>query len=272
MRVVVINLERSPGRLAEFAAEAERCGLPFDRLAAVDGKAFSEQEVAALAGAQFLFHPIKTGLAANYLSHRRAWQAAADGSDRWMAVFEDDVRLADDVGDVLAAIEARNPEAGIIRLETTLRQVVIDVAGLPLVPGRTLHRMRSWHGGVAGYVIHRDSARALVAYGDRPAAAADQVLFHPLSPLFASLRVHQVIPAVAVQASILDPAGTSAAAVTTVWDQEGRGQGAPARHPSLVDLRWLGIKGLERVRRAYDRRLPGRLYRFVPFARSPGAG
>ena len=274
MRVMVINLDRSPGRLAEFAAEAERCGLRFERLAAIDGKALSKQEVDALTDRRFLFHPIKSGLVANYQSHRRAWQAAAAGSDRWMAIFEDDVRLADDVSDVLAAIEATDPDAGIIRLETTLRRVVVDTAGLPLVPGRALHRMWSWHGGVAGYVIHRDCARALAAYSDRASDAADQVLFHPLSPLFARLRVHQLVPGAAVQVSILDPAGTSAANATTVWDQERRGQQTVSRHRPAVSLRWLGLKGLERAKRLADRCRRGRGYRFIPFAQStePGAG
>ena len=266
MRVLVINLDRSPGRLAEFAAEAERCGLRFNRLAAIDGTALSKQELDALTDSHFMFHPIKSGLVANYLSHRRAWQEAAAGSDRWTAIFEDDVRLGDDINEVLAAIEARDPDAGIIRLETTLRRVLVDEPGLPLTPGRSLHRMRSWHGGVAGYVIHRDCAQILAAYSEKASGAADQVLFHPLSPLFSKLRVHQLIPGVVVQASVLEPAGTSAANTTTVWDQEARGQRRLA-----VDLRWLGLKGLERILRAYDRCWPGRSYRFIPFVRSTSA-
>ena len=268
MRVLVINLDRSPGRLSEFKVEAERCRLRFDRLAAIDGMALSQREVDTLTAPRFLFHPIKSGLVANYLSHRRAWQEAAAGKDRWMAIFEDDVRLADDVGDVLSAIETRDPDAGVIRLETTLRRVVVDVPSLSLLPGWALHRMRSWHGGVAAYVIHRDCARMLAAYSARASAAADQVLFHPLSPLFAKLRVHQLIPGAAVQASIFDPTGTGSGNTTTVWDQEPRSQRKVFHHPPLVGLRWQMVKGVERIKRAYESRQPGRSYRFVPFARS----
>ncbi len=270
MRVLLINLDRSPERLNEFRAEAKRCGLTFERLPAIDGQALSEQEIAAVIDPRFVFHPIKSGLVANYLSHRRAWQMAVDGSDRWTAVFEDDVRLADDINDVLAAIAARDPDAGIVRIETTLRRVVVDKTGVPLVPGRAIHRMWSWHGGVAGYVIHRDCARALLDHGTP--GAADQMLFHPLSPLFPMLRVHQLVPGAAVQAAILDPAGTSAANATTVWTQEARGRGTVFRHRPDASLRWLGIKGLTRIKRLVDRCRPGRSYRFIAFERSPGEG
>ncbi len=46
MRVVVINLDRSPERLAEFGAEAARCGLDFERLPAIDGRLLADRDIA----------------------------------------------------------------------------------------------------------------------------------------------------------------------------------------------------------------------------------
>ena len=42
MRVLVINLDRSPERLDAFGAEAARCGLAFERLPAVDGQLLAD--------------------------------------------------------------------------------------------------------------------------------------------------------------------------------------------------------------------------------------
>ena len=109
MRVLLINLDRSPERLAEFQAEAARCGLAFERLPAVDGRTLTEAEIAALVDPKFRFQPMGPGEIGIFLSHREAWRIAAAGPDRWTAVMEDDVRLADDVPALLAAIEEIDP-------------------------------------------------------------------------------------------------------------------------------------------------------------------
>ena len=184
MRVLLINLERSPERLAEFTAEAERAGLAFERLPAVDGRALAKDELAALIDPHFRFQPMGPGEAGVFLSHREAWRIAAKGPDRWTAVMEDDARLADDLPALLAAIEEIDPDAGIVRLETTLRKVVLDDESVALVPGRALHRMRSWHGGTAAYAIHHNAAADLIARSERMSDPLDQWLFNPLSPVF----------------------------------------------------------------------------------------
>ena len=200
MRVLLINLDRSPERLAEFRAEAARCGLVFERLPAVDGgwRTPSRGAVDPIS-----FPPVGRGGSPSFSATARRGTSppTAGPLDGGM---EDDVRLADDINDVLAAIEEMDPDAGIIRIETTLSRVVIDDEAVPLVPGRAMHRMRSWHGGAAGYAIHRDCARALLARAERISGPLDQWLFHPLSPVFATLRISQVVPGAAVQAAILD--------------------------------------------------------------------
>ncbi len=129
--------------------------------------------------------------------------------------MEDDARLADDVPALLAAIVETNPKADIIRLETTQRRVLLDDDAASLAPGRLLHRMRSWHGGTAAYVIHRNCAEALLARSARISDPLDQWLFNPLSPVFATLNVAQVVPGAAVQATLLDASKTDAAAAST---------------------------------------------------------
>ncbi len=237
MRTLVINLDRSPERLAEFGAEAARAGLDFQRLPAVDGRALSEAELSALTDPDFRFQPLGRGEVAIFLSHRAAWRIAAAGPDRWTAVMEDDVRLADDVPMLLSAIEEIDPDAGIVRLETTLRPVVLDDEAVALTPGRSLHRMRSWHGGTAAYAIHHNAAADLLARSTRISDPLDQWLFNPLSPVFGTLTIGQVVPGAAVQASLLDGATAGAAARRGGIDQRPQERGSrppiaePARPP-----------------------------------------
>ena len=269
MRVLVINLDRSPERLAEFRAEASRLGLAFERLPAVDGRSLSEEDVAARVDPHFRFQPMGPGEVGVFLSHREAWRIAAEGPDRWIAVMEDDARLADDLPALLGEIEEIDPDAGIVRLETTLRRVVVEDDGVSLTPGRSLHRMRSWHGGTAAYVIHRNAAADLLARSERISDPLDQWLFNPLSPVFGTLTIGQVVPGAAVQAALLDVASSDAAATSTSGRKApGGGFRFRTRHGLATDARRLALKLVERAKRLADRYRRGRSYRFIPFVRS----
>ena len=272
MRVLVINLDRSPERLAEFRAEAQRCGLDFERLVAIDATKLEASEVAAVVDPNFRFQPMGRGEIAIFLSHRQAWRIASTGPGRWTAIMEDDVRLADDVVRLLETIEATDPSTGVIRLETTLRRVVIDDDGVPLTPGRSLHRMRSWHGGMAAYVIRKECAAELLARSQRISDPLDQWLFNPLSPVFDTLSIGQVVPGAAAQAVLLDPQSAGAAAVSTSGRRPASdGSWLRTRHGLAIDMRRLAMRLLEWAGRIGIRCRPGRSYRFIPFVRSTGA-
>ena len=269
MRVLVINLDRSPERLSAFRAEAARCGLDFERLPAVDGRALGDAQFAALIDPDFRFQPLGRGEVGVFLSHREAWRIAAAGPDRWTAVMEDDVRLADDVPALLAAIEEIDPDDSIIRLETTLRRVVLDDEAIALSPGRSLRRMRSWHGGTAAYAIHHNAAADLLARSERLSDPLDQWLFNPLSPVFAGLHIGQVVPGAAAQAQLLDgPDAGAAVASTSGRKAPGDGLRLRTRHGLAIDARRLAMKLFERAKRLAERCRRGRSYRFIPFVRS----
>jgi glycosyl transferase family 25 len=271
VRALVINLDRSIERLAEFQVEAERCGLDFERLPAVDGRALPAEKLAEITTPAFRFQPIGPAEIGNFLSHRKAWQVLVESGAGWIAVFEDDVRLADDLPAVLDAIEADDPPFDIVRLETTLRRVVLDNEGVDLVAGRRMHRMRSWHGGTAAYVIRRDCATRLLKATERLSDPIDQLLFNPQSRLFPSLRTAQLVPATAVQVAILDPQAAGGAASSTIGRLAADGSRSwRPRHGLAVGVHRLLLKLRERARRAVDMRLPGRGYRQVSFEPGPG--
>ncbi|MBR1608613.1 MAG: glycosyltransferase family 25 protein [Kiritimatiellae bacterium] len=111
MKIYVINLDRSPERLAETKRQLDAAGLPFERFPAVDGRALSPAERReACPPLRFWlangFRSVLPGEIGCALSHRGVWERIADGPGDVAAVFEDDAVLdADALRDVLATAE-----------------------------------------------------------------------------------------------------------------------------------------------------------------------
>ena len=61
MKAYLINLDRSPERLAHFSAQARRAGLAFERIAAVDGRTLDEAQRARSVSPRFEFQPLNPG-------------------------------------------------------------------------------------------------------------------------------------------------------------------------------------------------------------------
>jgi hypothetical protein len=91
MRVHLINLDRSPERLATMRQALAERGVGFERLAAIDGRTLAAEALAR--------HPdISAGEIGCLLSHRAAWKLIADGDDPFGTVLEDDVLLSRSTG------------------------------------------------------------------------------------------------------------------------------------------------------------------------------
>jgi GR25 family glycosyltransferase involved in LPS biosynthesis len=111
----VINLARTPERLARFLRQNSGCGIDFRRFEAVDGSAISDEEAVRL-------NLIKPGTQWNSrgtigvaMSHRRLWEATvAEGKPR--LVFEDDAYVREDAAQIFSAEAAGLPKWDIILL------------------------------------------------------------------------------------------------------------------------------------------------------------
>lgn len=103
----VVNLDRSPDRLAHFAAQARQAGVRVTRFAAVDG---SKLDMAALVRQGILGarYPANwRGSAACALSHYMLYEQLLAGPHSHYLIFEDDAFLgADFVARARAAVEA----------------------------------------------------------------------------------------------------------------------------------------------------------------------
>ena len=269
MRSYVINLDRSPERLQHVLAQARRAGLDMRRIAAIDGMTMDAAERAALSSQRFEFQPLSPGQLGVFLSHRAAWKALVESGEAHAAIFEDDALLAANLGALLGTIDARPPAGDIIKLETTLRDVVLNRDRIALGEGYEGQQLLSWHGGTAGYVITRDCAERLLDLTLPIADTVDQVLFAPQSSISRTLHIVQVSPAPCVQHAILLRGDNGSPFASTIGRSKARGR--LFRHGPWIDGRRAVLRIGEAVLRELRGRLPGHELRTVRFVADGGA-
>lgn len=193
--VYLINLGRSPDRLAFMTEQFRALGVDWHRFHAVDASA---SEFVRPLGSDGL----TDAEVAVWQSHQGCWRDICERYPQGGVVIEDDVHLSKSFPSVLASLETCL--ADLVKLETSLRRVFL---GQPVGGGESsgtgLYELRSWHGGAACYFVTAHACRQLLAVpiGRWP---VDVVLFEPMIQT-AGLRLltAQAVPAVAVQDQIL---------------------------------------------------------------------
>ena len=160
----VINLDRAPERMERVAAQLRRVGLPFERLPAVDARAFTPAQQAALDVEAFRrrhgMEPLPGELGC-YLSHVEAMQRLLRSDARFALVLEDDVIVTDRLPAALRGLLAHADRWDMVKLSgvhSGTPQRVLEVA-----PGQWLSVMLSRCTCSSAYVMNR---RAAQAYAD----------------------------------------------------------------------------------------------------------
>lgn len=160
----VINLDRAPDRLARIGAQMQRLGLPFERLPAVDGRALTAEQQAALDAPTYRrrhgMEPIAGELGCT-LSHVEAIRRFLAGPASFALVLEDDVLLGDSLPAVLRALMACPARWDMVKLSAVHSGTPVAVADLG--SGHRLAVMLSRCTGASAYLINR---RAAAAYLD----------------------------------------------------------------------------------------------------------
>jgi glycosyl transferase family 25 len=195
LRAVVINLDRSIDRLAAFRDQAERHGLTFERLPAVDAST-----IGPVSGV------LRKAEVACFESHRLAWRLLVDSGEPWCAVFEDDVHLSSDIVRLVAEDGWIPAGADLIKLETLSVRTMVGKNGEPAPGGRRLHELLDRHNGAAGYILSRRAAVRLLectVHVEDVNEPVDEVIFNLSRSEPMSLRCLQLIPAVCIQDNVL---------------------------------------------------------------------
>ena len=196
IKSVVINLARHQDRLLWFMDNASQVHLPVERIDAIDVKDLSVQSQIDD------FIQIESALSrvevACFLSHRKAWERLLSSKESYLAIFEDDVHLSQDIVNLL--IPDLVPEGiGIIKLECPLQKVAYVQRSYAKFSGRSLHRLLTTAYGAAGYIISRECARRALEIMKTCRKPVDFLLFNADSVLWKEFSVLQVVPAPCIQ-------------------------------------------------------------------------
>jgi glycosyl transferase, family 25 len=205
VKVYLINLDRSPDRLAHMRAQLN--GAPFERIPAIDGsndppttKGLTRFELACLE------------------SHKIAWRKFLMGPERCACVLEDDLHIWPGFA-ALVCGDAWIPEdAHSVKLDTYLQKVEIGEKRAA-VGGRQVARLYSRHQSSAAYILTREGVARYLELTADASLPADYALF-PNNPRRLGLRIYQLSPAVAIQDHLLPPGEGGQAFATAMAGDE----------------------------------------------------
>lgn len=206
--------------------ELARVGVAFERVSGIDGAALTRDEVD-------LFHGSRPGGPSEgwlsgeigcFLSHFETWRRIASGGAEWAAIFEDDVRVAHDLGCLLGTVDWIPAGADIVRLEANRRMRLSGGVAIEAAPGRKVFRALSGTSGAAGYLLSKRTAARLIETQPALHIPVDLFLFKPkVSCIARKLNRHQVVPAVCVQDGILEGGGGRLKSLIKTRATRGRG-------------------------------------------------
>ena len=158
--ILVINLDRSPARLARIDRQLRGLGLDYVRVPAVDGAALPPETLERLLARRRYFRELIKGEVGATLSHRACWQRVVDTGLEWALVLEDDVDLAPEFAAVPAALDGLKPGWEMVRLSNGWRRrhlrPVASAGPFQLV---SYFKIAS---GLQGYAVSRRGAEHLL--------------------------------------------------------------------------------------------------------------
>ncbi len=193
---VVINLDRHKDRLDWFMENATRVGLSVSRLTAFDAAAASNEQT--MSNFRNGDNTLSNGEVACFLSHRMAWQMLLNSGADYMAIFEDDAHLSEDLAQLLVA-GLLPRDVHLLRIEEPCGKASITRSAIHHISGRRIHRILTRAYGTAGYIISRTCAADLLERTKTGSQPVDVFLFDDRSEVFSTYSIYQIVPAACVQ-------------------------------------------------------------------------
>lgn len=159
--VYLINLDRSPERLAFMQEQAERLGITMQRIPAIDGlnvplrfrPQFLTPDGKALSG-------LPPGKLGNYCSQLIACERILESDLPWAVILEDDVHLDDDFAEVVTSAVAAVPQWDVIHLSSDVKKAVLSVA--EITEGRHLVRYSRFTVNAGAYIVSASGAQKML--------------------------------------------------------------------------------------------------------------
>jgi len=173
MLILVINLDRSIGRLTFMRRQIERLGLSFERVPAIDGLNVPTDLARYFSHIARSTTPIIDDAAVGcYASHLKAYQRIVALNAPYALILEDDALLPDDITDIVCDTLYALPQGwDLVQLATPHRHAIKPLSTLPC--GGTLIRYSRVPHGAVGYLIRRSGAEKLLSPAIRRQWAID---------------------------------------------------------------------------------------------------
>ncbi len=252
MKSYVINLDRNPDRLNAITRRFSELGISFERYAAIDGAAFTNEQIDEFTNARpRAGQPWLRGQIGCFLSHYNIWQKIANGHDDYAAVFEDDVHASDRLPAFLQDTKWIPDGCDLVRLETSTSRVLLSK---PVThhQGRAIHELQSTCWGMGAYVISKKAAQRLLAFPISSHNTADRfVLSREDSLVPHELMIAQVIPALCTQDKVLGSSKDRNQYVSDISDEDVgpslKSRMRSGSKPSLFRALMRTIRGYKRI-------------------------
>ena len=207
MKTYVISIVSAKRRRAHITQIFNKKNITFLFFDAIEPSEILNKAIAefvpSLKYQQFLSEVEK----ACFMSHIMLWKQAISEDLPYIAVFEDDVLLGENIGEFLHGdnwLTERTTEnsAFIIRLETLLIPVNIRRSNIPIYQNREFHLLLSPHGGAAGYIISREAINFILKdLSDRPAEQIQPIDLMIFGEYLGrqNINIFQVTPGICIQ-------------------------------------------------------------------------
>lgn len=268
LRCLVINLDRSPERLAHMQGMFGRIGMGFERVPAVDGARCEQELIDAINARNCWLRPMVRAEVGCFLSHRACWQSIGAGTEPFGAVFEDDVLISSMAATLLRSSQWIPKDADFIKLETCNRSVVIARKSQAVAPHHKLARLSSFHEGLGGYIVSKQCAQRLCAQTEHRTAPVDQLVQNPQYGIFDTLKAFQLMPSVCIQTVIVERGGGSRReTIRSTIDPDGVLYGSDHQQLSAAKAggKSRALRRLERIAASLRRALRGQRKTRVAF-------
>lgn len=204
MKNFVISLKTADDRRKHITEQFSRQNIPFTFFDAIEPSQIEKQAEEI----RFSIHQgdLTQNELACLLSHISLWQKAIDEKIPAIAIFEDDIHLADSAELFLKA--ANWLTFDIVKLEKSYKNVILDLEKLKVFNNKdfVLRKLKKPHLGAAGYILSYKGAVELLEYIKKQDFLdhVDQIVFRDYINE-GELGIYQLNPALCIQDYILNP-------------------------------------------------------------------
>jgi len=206
MKSYLINLDKDTERLKFVSANFSRLGIAVERISAIDGRVFSEEDYNKFMQDRPRNHNREKtkrwlrGQMGCFLSHYTVWGKVAQGSHPFCAIFEDDIHISKDLGKILNDDSWIPNDVDIIRLETSTNRIRLTTRPVLTYLNRKLYGVKSTSWCAGAYIINRKTAQRLIDLAAQYHEPADVILYHFTESVIAKdLNILQFNPALCTQ-------------------------------------------------------------------------